>query len=278
MLPWKIELRGTTHVTFNANISRALVALLPKNAVNRSRISGEGLLDILRTAVDRSLEPELNLLDADNRATAALATLRQHYSVLEAEINAFHHPEYGTEWSGNQPHETNLHAVLAKSGFPPNISEALVLEYKDSKVQGVETFLESASKYENSLMSVTWLADYIREHEQVPLRISYVHNASFGDKALQIFIKDMRALGRNDLVQEATIRQSEITLLITGMTYAESYWLIFPDKHMILWRYNGPSGLLKWKPADFQKSECADYGAPFGGCVGATINSDGKLK
>ena len=200
MLPWKIELRGTTHLTFNANISRALVALLQKNAVIGSRISGEGLLVIVRTGVDRSLEPDLNLLDADYRATAALATLRQDYSVLEAEINAFHHPEYGTEWSGNQPHETNLHAVL-KSGFPPNISEALVLEYKDSKVQGVETFLESASKYENSLMSVTWLADYIREHEQVPLRISYVHNASFGDKALQIFIKDMRALGRNDLVK-----------------------------------------------------------------------------
>ncbi|MGB9123825.1 MAG: hypothetical protein WCE73_24635, partial [Candidatus Angelobacter sp.] len=66
--------------------------------------------------------------------------------------------------------------------------------------------------------------------------------------------------------------------LITGTTYAESYWLVFPDKHMILWRYNGPSGLLKWKPSAFQTSECADYGVPFGGCVGATIDSDGNRR
>lgn len=278
MLPWKIELGGATHVTFNANISRALAAMLPKNAVNRPRISGERLLDIVRTAVDRALEPELNLLDADNRAAAALATLKQHYSVVEAEINEFHHPEYGTEWSGNQPHETNLHAVLTRSDLPPNVAEALVLEYKEGKVQGLEAFLRLAKEYENLLLSIPWLADYIREHNKVPARISYVHNASFGDKALEVFTKDMHALGRDDLIQEVTINQSEITLLITGTTYAESYWLVFPDKHMILWRYNGPSGLLKWKPSAFQTSECADYGVPFGGCVGATIDSDGNRR
>ncbi len=276
MLPWKIERNGATHVTFNANISRALAAMLPKKTVNRPRISGEGLLEILRTAVDEALEPELNLLDAGNRAAGALAALRQHYSVVESEINEFHHPEYGTEWSGNQPHETNLHAVLTRSDLPPNVVDAAVLEYKDGKVQGLEAFLTSANKYENLLLSVPWLADYIREHNKVPVRISYVHDASFGDKALKVFSKDMHALGRDDLVQEVTIKQSEIALLITGMTYAESYWLVFPDKHMILWRYNGPSGLLKWKPSDFQTSECADYGVPFGGCVGATIDSDGK--
>jgi hypothetical protein len=261
MLPWKIELGGATHITFNANISRALAAMLPKKTVNRPRISGEGLLDILSTAVERAIEPELNLLDADNRAPAALAELRQHYSVVESEINAFHHPEYGTEWSGNQPHETNLHAVLTRPDLPSNVSEALVLEFKDGNVHGLETFLTSVNKYERLFLSVPWLTDYIRENSRVPARISYVHNASLGDKALKVFAGDMHALGKDDLAREATLRQSEITLLITGRTYAESYWLTFPDGHMILWRYNGPSGLLRWKPADFRTSECADYGS-----------------
>jgi hypothetical protein len=277
MLPWKVELGGATHITYNANISRALAAILPKKTVNRPRISGEGLLDVLRTTVERALEPELNLLDADNRATAALAELRRHYTVVESEINEFHHPEYGTEWSGNQPHETNLHAALTRPDLPTNVTEALVLGYKDGKVEGLDAFLGSVNKYESLVLVVPWLADYVREHDKVPARISYVHNASFGDKALMVFTSDMRALGRDDLVREVTIKQSEITLLITGMTYAESYWLIFPDKHMILWRYNGPSGLLKWKPSDFRTAECADYGLPFGGCVGATVDSDGNI-
>jgi hypothetical protein len=277
MLPWKVEFGGATHITYNANISRALTAILPKKTVNRPRISGEGLLDVLRTTVERALEPELNLVDADNRAAAALSELRQHYTVVEAEINEFHHPEYGTEWSGNQPRETNLHAALTRADLPPNVTEALVLGYKDGKVEGLDAFLGSVNKYESVLLSVSWLADYVREHAKVPARISYVHNASFGDKALMVFTSDMRALGREDLVREVTIKQSEITLLITGMTYAESYWLIFPDKRMILWRYNGPSGLLKWKPSDFRTAECADYGVPFGGCVGATIDSDGNI-
>jgi hypothetical protein len=277
MLPWKVELGVATHITYNANISRALAAMLPTKTVNRPRISGEGLLDILRTAVDRALEPELNLLDADNRATPALAELRQHYSVVESEINEFHHPEYGTEWSGNQPHETNLHATLTRSDLPQNVAEVLVLEYKDGKVEGVEAFLSSVNKYERLLLSIPWLTDYIREHDTVPIRISYVHNASFGDKSLKVFAGDMHALGRDDLIEEARIKRSGITLLITGITYAESYWLIFPDKHMILWRYNGPSGLLKWKPSDFRTAECADYGVPFGGCVGANVDSDGNL-
>ena len=277
MLPWTVELGGATHVTYNANISRAIAAILPKKTVNRPLISGEGLLDVLRTTVEHALEPELNLVDADNRAAAALDELRKHYTVAESEINEFHHPEYGTKWSRNQPHETNLHAELTRADLPPNVTEAIVLRYKDGKVEGLDAFLSSVNKYESLFLSVPWLANYVREHEEVPARISYVHNASFGDKALMIFTGDMRALGRDDLVREATIKQSEITLLITGRRYAESYWLIFPDKHVILWRYHGPSGLLKWKPSDFRTAQCADYRVVFGGCVGATIDSEGNI-
>ncbi len=276
MLPWKVELGGATQITYNANVSRALAAIMSKGTTNRSRISGAGLLDILREDVERALEPELNLLDADNRAGAALDELRQHYSVVESEIDEFHHPEYGTEWSGDQPREANLHVTLARTDLPPNVTEALVLGYKDGKVEGLEAFLSSVKEYESSVRSVPWLIEYIRQHRKVPIRISYVHNASFGDKALKVFAGDMRTLKRDSVVREARAKQRELTLLITGVTYAESYWLIFPDKSVILWRYNGPTGLLKWKPSDFRTAECADYGEPFGGCVGARVDFNGN--
>jgi hypothetical protein len=125
----------------------------------------------------------LNLLDANNRAGAALVELSRRYSVVESEIDKFHHPEYGTEWSGGEPHEANLHVTLTRSDLPPNVSEALVLRYDDGKIDGVEAFLGSVNNYETRLFSVPWLVEYNRGHEQVPARISYVHNASFGDKA-----------------------------------------------------------------------------------------------
>src|SRR5271154_3397952 len=43
------------------------------------------------------------------------------------------------------------------------------------------------------------------------------------------------------------------------------------------WRNDGPSGLLNWKPPDFHTADCVDYGVPFGGCVGAAVDSNGDL-
>jgi hypothetical protein len=95
-----------------------------------------------------------------------------------------------------------------------------------------------------------------------------VHDFSFGDKALRVFTNDMHAIGKDNLIEEAKTHQSEITLLITGIEHAESYWLVFPDKHMVLWRYGGPSGLLDWTQADFSANRCSEYQGVTGGCGG----------
>jgi hypothetical protein len=277
MLPWKVETSNATFETYNASISRALAALMPKKAVNRERIAGEGLTEAIKEAADRALEPELNRLDAMNRAEAALAEVKTRYSIGEAEINSFHHPEYGIAWADGQPHETNLHLELMRGDFPPNVTDAVVLEFRDGKVLNVDQFMSSMSKYEGLALSVEWLSAYLLRHKNVPIRISYVHDLSIGAKAMSVFAADMGAIHRDDLVREVAAHQSEAALLITGRTYAESYWIVLPVKRMVLWRYNGPSGLLKWKPSDFPTSECADYGVPFGGCVGAAISPDGDL-
>lgn len=277
MLPWKIEQAGITHKTFNANISRALFCLLPKKAVNRDRISGEGLSRIIRESVDRALEPELSLLDSDNRAGGALTQLKQHYSVESSEINEFHSEEYGTEWSGKQPHETNLHVTLRKPSLPPGITLSLVLRYVDGKAEGVDQFLNTAARYEDLVFSVPWLNAFIKDHPKVQIRISYVHDKSFGEKAMRTFTQDMHARGRDDLVEEVRAKQSEIALLLVGMTYYESYWLVFPDKHMMMWRYQSPAGLLKWTPSDFPAGECAKYKTNFGGCSGREVTPEGVL-
>ena len=102
------------------------------------------------------------------------------------------------------------------------------------------------------MFSVPWLKKFIDGHPHVSFRISYVQNASFGEKAMRTLSGDMKLRDRNDLIGQVKAQQTQIALLIVGMRYAEAYWLVFPDKHLLLWRYIGPSGLLKWSPSDFK--------------------------
>src|SRR5262249_52146357 len=151
--------------------------------------------------------PELERLDAENRVGPELAELREHYSVTESEINAYHHPEYGNEWDGKLPHETNLHVTLRKASFPPNVSDAVVLRYEEGKVEGVQMFLNTVGKYEDLALSVPWLNQFIRDNPKTPVQISYVHVSSFGDKAMRTFATDMKARGRDDLVEQVRAQQ-----------------------------------------------------------------------
>jgi len=275
MLPWSVD--GQMSATYNARVSLALSALLPPGTPDKERLAGDGLLEELTDSVMRSIEVEWNLRGSQDSAGGALDAIRRSYEVTEANINPFHHPEYGTETYKHEPEEKNLHASVRKPIFPPHVSDALVLQYAHGEVEGVEEFLKTAGKYEDLVLSVPWLSEYIKENPRVPVRISYVHNQSFGDKAMRTFAADMKARGREDLTEKVRAQQSQIALLIVGMTYFETYWLVFPDKHMMLWRYGGTSGLLKWTPQDFPASECATYAKNYGGCSGREVRPDGTL-
>jgi len=274
MLPWTVGEQGQQ--TYNADISRALANLLGRKSPNRERLAGGALADELVQAVKRSIEREWNLLGSQDRAGDALTTLRTRYEVVASEIHPYHHPEYGTA-NYREPEEVNLHATLRKAAFPPAVSVALVLRQVQGKVEGVEAFLADAAKYENLALSVPWLNEYIQAHPRVPVRISYVHDRSFGNKAERTFVDDMQFRERSDLIEQVSAQRSAAVLLIIGNTYSESYWILFPDKHMLLWRYGGPSGLLKWGPSDFSAGECAEYKTNFGGCSGREVTPEGVL-
>jgi hypothetical protein len=275
MLPWTVGEQGQQ--TYNADISRALANLLGRKSPNRERLAGGALADELAQAVKRSIEREWNLVGSQDRAGDTLTTLSSRYEIVASEIHPYHHPEYGTATYKGEPEQVNLHATLRKPAFPPSVSVALVLEQVQGKVQGVDTFLGNAEKYENLALSVPWLNEYMQAHPRVPIRISYVHDRSLGEKAMRSFTDDMQFRERPDLIQQVRAQKEQTVLLIVGNTYSESYWILFPDKHMLLWRYGGPSGLLKWGPSDFSAGECAEYKTNFGGCSGREITPEGAL-
>lgn len=79
---------------------------------------------------------------------------------------------------------------------------------------------------------------------------------------------------REDLISVVQAQQPQIALLHVGFVY----WLLFPDKHMLLWRFEGPRGFLKWKPSDFPAGKCGEYyWVNDGGCSGREISPDGEL-
>jgi hypothetical protein len=275
MVPWSV---GSTGVrTYNADISRAVANLLGKKSPNKERLAGSTFAYELVQTAKRTVEREWNLLGSEDRAGDALTSLRKSYDIVTSEINPYHHPEYGTATYKGEPEQVNLHASLRKPSFPPGVTVALVLQQVQGRVEGIERFIATVEKFENLALSVPWLSQFIKDNPRASIRISYVQDRSFGDKAFRTFAEDMRFRDRRDLVEQVRAQQNDIVLLIVGNTYSETYWLLFPDKHLLLWRFGGPSGLLKWTASDFSAGECADYKTNFGGCSGREVTAEGEL-
>jgi hypothetical protein len=273
MLPWSMKGR---RFTYNADISRAVAALLPAHSANKSTLMGDELASEVAAAVMNSIERERNLQE---RWGEALQMLRTTYEVITAELMTYGYLQYGINTYRGAPDEMNLHAVVRRSNFPSNVTDTLVLRYADKKAEGVDEFLKSAAKYEDLALSVPWLNGYIRDNPRVAVRISYACDKSFGDSAMRVFTADMKLLGREGLIGQVKSQQADITLLIIDGTNTVSYWLLFPDKHMMLWRHYAGAGilrLLKWEPKDFRKGEhqCSD---DLGLCSGREITAEGML-
>lgn len=271
MIPW--QLSDKSMPSYNVNISRALSVLMPPKAPNKQRLAGEEFISALADRLSDQIKDEWNLLGVESRAGDALSKLRSVYTVERADINPYHNVDYGKAWSEKGPHETNLNVTIRKPSFPPNVSEDVVLLYDQNRVEGVDEFLRTGAKYEDLALSVPWLNDYIREHPKEAVWLAYVHHSSFSDHAMLSFTLDMKARGREDLIPVVRAQQNQIALLKIGFVY----WIVFPDKHMMLWRYDGPSGFLKWNRSNFPAGLCGSYQGNDVGCSGREIMPDGTL-
>jgi hypothetical protein len=271
MLPWVVSGScahfdsdaGPRTVSYNANISRALAAVLPSGATNRPRLNGEGLIWDLSEYAWYSIRGSWNLLDVENKAPGALTRLKTRYSVADAELNDF---------------DSSLHVTLASDLLPTNVRYALVLPYEGNKVVGVEEFLRRGEIYGKKLISVPWLDDFIRQHSDVPVWISYEHGASMADQSLRAFLADMHKIGRDDLAEQVKLAGDDATHLIVGERFYGADWILMPDHRLLLWRFNEnrPRSLLRWSPSNFGTRSCADFQPYY--CVGAVISPSGELE
>jgi hypothetical protein len=275
MLPWRMSKAAA----YNADISRSVAALLPDKSVNRSLLLAENLdMRLGHVAVS-----EARNLDVERRTGGTVRALRTKYTVITASTGDYADPVLR---GGEQPKSENssVHFELRRSDMPDIFfDDELVLPYADGSAVGADTFLERAPQYEQLVLSVPWLNQFVHDNKRVVRpRLAFSHGVSFSDAAEHAFSEDMHTIGRDKLIAKAEAAKDQIALLIVGYGAEESDWLVFPDRHMLLWRYSqvpihGKPDLLKWLPADFPKKPCAKVKNSFVGCVGAEVSPDGAL-
>jgi hypothetical protein len=270
MLPWKIG----EDETFNRNISIAVAKLMPKEATNRQRLAGEYFPIALASAVMSKVEEQWKLIRAEEQCGDALKQIREKYILIGADVNPYHDVTFGVYSEKHGGIEANLHADVRNPHFPKGLSETAILLYSKGTVRGVDDFLKGAGGYEELVLSVPWLKRLWTGKATWPLTLLWVHDASFSDKAMKQFANDMHKLKKDTLANEVRAVKDRVAVL--NVSYGD-WWLVLPDKRMILWRYESVSGLLGFKRSKFSTNECTDYQTVTGGCVGAVVSPEGNL-
>lgn len=275
MLPWIVNVSGQDRTTYNADISRAVAALMPAGSFNRDRLNGEELKTQLVDAVTTHIKDQWDVLGVENRAPESFAILRRDFQVERARINPYRGVDFGYLTNDPSPHEENLQASLRRPSLPRNTTADVVLLFHEGKIDGVDDLAERLAPFESLALSVPWLNGYLADHPEQPLYIRFVHDRSFSAKAMQNFAADMKELGKGSLANEVAAVQDKAALVF--LDYG-SDWIILPDKRMVLWRHYAPAGYLKWQATDFKFRRCADYNANGGGCVGAVVSPVGNIQ
>jgi hypothetical protein len=282
MLPWRLTGNPTPVPAFNADISRAIAALMPENWTNRSRLSGENLAMGLGSSVLMDVEHQAQLLEVESKTGGTLAALRSRYTVEQASIGDYGDPVLRKP-EQTEPEGSALSLRLQPPELPHVFQDEVVLPYVNGNVVGADEFLQEAPPFEKLVLSVPWLVRYKQENPRVQLRLAFFHNASLSDDALQVFAADMHEVGRDKLLPKVNAEKDGIALFIAGFGAEESDWLVFPDRRMILWRYwqtpiYGKPSLLKFGLANFDAKPCARVKNNFLHCVGAEISPEGILR
>lgn len=288
MIPWTVSRREGAANSYNANISRAIFALLPSEFTNREALTAgndysDGLMAALAQATGSEVENRWETLGAKSKAGDAIRALKRDYEVRRSDVNSYHGLGFGKEWKDGNPQEENLQADLWHPGFPQGFVVAAVLMRHDGKVEGADVLAERAARYEQLVLSIGWLRQYWSSNPKEHARMFYVHGVSFTDKAMRIFAADMKAAGHEDLIQRVRAVQNKVVLLETSsqdhsLEYGNGdYWIILPDKSMVLWRWQSMNNVLMWKPKVLSAKECSDYGTVTGGCSGIVVSPEGKI-
>jgi len=278
MLPWCVGPDSKCTETFNAHISQALFAVLPKKFADRERLRDSdafgGIAPQMGLYISGDLEREWNMIGVRDKDSESLAELRKHFTVRYADINTWNDVAFNEVPNTGKTVDENLQVILWRPGFPPKFVIEAHLLRKNGVTEGADELPEKANRYANAVLAVGWLHEFFRKHLQEGGFVTYVHGLSMTDKAMRIFSADMKAVGHVDLIQRVKDSQNDAALLETG---SGDWWIVLPDHSMILWRWGSLKPILKWPMNTFDAKRCTDYQEVSGGCSGTVISPEGEI-
>ncbi len=262
MIPWELKRNAAVTKTYMGHISEALVALLPPGFTNRDALTSgdqyaDGLIAELAADTGTAVKGEWESLGAQSQAGAALDTLKATYAVRRSDVNSFHNLDFGKEWTGGRPQEENLEVDLWRPGFPRNSVVGAFLLRQHGITEGAENVALKSEAYERLVLSIDWLREFWNTHPEDHAMMFYVHGVSLTEKGMKTFAADMKVAGRQDLVQKVKSVQAQAVLIETSnlgsaLEYGRGdYWIVLPDKTVILRRWQSLNHVLRWKPAVF---------------------------
>lgn len=269
MLPWKAAINGHTNKTYNADVSRAVAALLPEGTLNRNRLLGVGIERLIGSAVEIRIKARWQEMGAEEQAGTALAELKKRYLVRRSEVSSHQGLGFGDILTGN-----SLQADVRLASFPENLVVATSFPIRNGTVSDLHSFFSNGGRYQQLVLGNPWIMKSLRGHPDVGAWLYFMSGTSLSEKAERIFDADMREIGRPELITQVDGHREDVALL----NYNGNQIILFPDHHAIIWRWGPYRELFSWTATSLKTQRCTDYNTSTEGCAGAIVSSDGKLQ
>ena len=247
MLPWKITMDGKRFKTYNADISRAIAALLPEGFYpkDRVRIAGADMPQAITGDLLYQIRYQWDMLYAQDKVGDQIAPIKEQFIIHNmgiAGIMSVNVDSYG------------LHALLQRKDLPDNILVGLHLPIEEGFSLDIEPFIARSDYYIELAHSVPWLSEYLNARPEVLLEITFVKDASVSRKIKDSILEDMRGHSKTALAEEI-IGQLPGSCFVEVVQDKEfrrySRWIILPDKRMLLLHFTGDE-VLSQKASNFK--------------------------
>lgn len=243
MVPWAVG--SSSGKNYNADISRAIAALLPSDALNRPRLAGDTLeFKYTDWLILFHLRDGLDSIEARDVFGDQLAPIARYFTIKKMQNGLISSDDLNGGLSIVHG-QTSVQLRLQDPSQPPNVSVYMSLWTQGNRLNNVPQAVSIAKDYAARVLSVPWLRSYLSQNRDWSAEIRVVQDRSITPQLRDSLLTDLRGHGKTELADalQPLISQT-VYLYLNGPERAYSRWFVLPHQRMLLWNYQGAAPLL----------------------------------
>jgi hypothetical protein len=267
MLPWIVD-GNPKRVTFNCHISHSIANLLPSTFTNRERLlPGHDFRWVIAQEIGERMR---HLWDTEETLGPDVARIRARFTVLNSDVSC----SARSDASAGGDNCLSWNADLKAPNLPAYMHLDVNLTYNNGRLVGVDQFLARIEDYVALVRSIPWLAEFMSQHSNYQLQLRYGGERSLSRKVeLSDLERGLRDQHKSKLVDRLVAESDKCALLQIGDSARhESKWVVFPNREMLLWWFDGDP-TLKWKTTQLDGWDCDVIMR----CTGVVVQPNGTL-